>query len=131
MTTLAKKIKKAVKTSGSIICISPSDQLIDDMSMYYSSVFVLIDRDPIIKRKNVIYRNSIDGLNKLPDIKFLYFGEEAINQIHKLQSLINQYSAFVIIQSGEWLDKKTSKSLTGNYYEITEKHKNWQLWKKR
>jgi hypothetical protein len=128
MASLAKKIKKSVVKSGNAICIEASDATVSDIADYFPNVFVFSNEDSVVKKKNIIYRESIEDLNKLPEVRFIYIGGESVHSITKLKTFIEQYQAVLVIGTGEWLNKKHARSLAEIRYKIIDKSKHWQLW---
>lgn len=128
MASLAKKIRKTLVKTGNAVCINASDEIIKDMSEHFPSVFVLIQRESLFKKKNIIYRESFDDLNKLPEIRFIYVGRESVEDIPKIKNFIEQYQPVLILETNEWLNKKHSRILAELRYQIIDKQKHWQLW---
>lgn len=129
MASFAKKIKKMIGRAGNAVSIEPDNEMLEALSETFQTVFVYAAEPPPIRKKNIIYREEIGDLTRLPEIGFVHIGETAIKSLSSFQRIIEKYQSIVLISSPEGLNKKYAKILTDIYYRKDEFTKRWQTWR--
>lgn len=129
MAALVKKLKKIAGDAHNAVAIDPDIEAVEALSTIFQSVFVYTENDHVIKKRNIIYRQELDDLTKLPDISMIYIGMDAIKYLSRFNGIIEKYKALIVIPHDEHLEKSTTKWLTEIRYEIIYLAKRLQIWK--
>ncbi len=129
MASLAKKLGKILRNNRNVVMIEPSSEMLAEMSLHFENVFVFTENQPMVKKKNIIYRQGFEDFNSLPDISLLYVGRNSMDKLLNCQNLLLKSRNFVMIESAEELGKKLKRLFVGASYELTEISKKWQMWK--
>jgi hypothetical protein len=129
MASFAKKIRKMIGKTSNAISIDPDEEILDALSETFQNVFVYSTDPPKVRKKNIVYREELGDLSKLPEINFVHIGKDSIKSLASFQRIIEKYQSTVMISSPEGLNKKYAKLLTDIYYKKDEFTKSWQTWK--
>jgi ubiquinone biosynthesis protein Coq4 len=129
MTAIVKKLRKIAGDAHNAVAIDPDIEAVEALSAIFQSVFVYTEKEHIIKKRNIIYRQELDDLTKLPDISMIYIGMDAIEYLSRFNGIIEKYKSLIVIPHDEHLDKTHTKWLTAIRYEIIYLAKRLQIWK--
>lgn len=130
MTAIVKKLRKiAGKDAHNAVAIDPDAEVIEAMSTIFKSVFVYTKKEHTIKKRNIIYRQELVDLTKLPDISMIFIDIDAVEHMSKFSVIVEKYKSLIVIPYSEHLEKKYSRWLTSVRYEIIYLAKHLQIWK--
>lgn len=129
MASLAKKLGKILRNNRNVVMIEPSIDMLTEMSQHFENVFVFTDSEPVIKKKNIIYRRGYDDFQSLPDISLLHISGDHLDKLLNCQILLLKSRNYVMIDTADELGKKFKRFFSGAAYELTEISKRWQMWK--
>lgn len=129
MGTFVKKIRKIVPRVGNAIAVNSNAEMLISLSEIFRTVFIYAAEPPETKRKNIIYREEIIDLNRLPEITFIHIPEDEVKCLALFQRVIEKHQAVVMISSPEGINKKYAKLLTDIRYSVDSWSKHFQIWK--
>lgn len=129
MASLAKKLGKILRNNRNVVMLEPSSEMLVEMSLHFDNVFVFTEKQPSVKKKNIIYRQGFENFDSLPDVSLLYVGKDSIDKLLNCQNLLLKSRNFVMIESADELGKKLKRLFSSASYELTEISKKWQMWK--
>jgi hypothetical protein len=130
MSDITKKFRKWARSMQTAIAVETSDDLLNDLSKTFSTVFVFSVNPPGIKKRNIIYRELVENVDQIPEVGFICVGVEGIVHIPALQTIFQHHKPTLMIRSGEYPSKKISRWLNEHVrYEMVDIAKHHQLWK--
>ena len=129
MTKFSKKVAKAVKHTHNCVVIGPYSDEISDLVETFNTVFILSDGVNELKGRNIVYRPDFDDIKLLPHIDAAFIDYAQLDKLSKIENLLQHNTLIAYINTGEFIHPMYAKFLNNKKYEITEIHKNYQVWK--
>jgi hypothetical protein len=129
MSDFGKKLRKMAKRKANVVAINPDSETLDSISDNFQTVFVYTSTPPLIKKKNIVYREEIHDLFDLPDVCLILSDMEMSKTLIYMKELIRRNKPLIVVHSGEFVHKRIFKWLNEEvHYDLTELSKNWQCW---
>jgi hypothetical protein len=129
MTAIVKKLRKIAGDAHNAVAIDPDIEVIEALSAIFKSVFVYTTKEHTVKKRNIIYRQDLVDLTKLPDISMIYIDITAVEHMSKFSVIVEKYKSLIVIPFSDHLEKKYARWLIAVNYETTYLAKNLQIWK--
>jgi hypothetical protein len=112
------------------IAVEPSNEMLDNLSKSFNTVFAFSINPPVIKKRNIIYRELIENVDQIPEVGFICVEEAGIVHIPAFQTIFQHHKPTLMIRSGEYPSKKIARWLNEHVrYEMVDIAKHHQLWK--
>jgi len=131
MTKFAKKVTKAVKHTNNAIVIGRGFGYFDELIETFKTVFVLSDGVNETKGRNIVYREEFSDIKQLPYIDAVFVDNEQLENMKKLENLLQQTSLTLYIGTDHFLHPEYSTFLGNKKYEVVEITKSYQVWKSK
>lgn len=96
---------------------------------HFNSVFIVSTLNEQLKRKNLIYRESFDGIELLPDLDVVFIDRNQDCNIEKLRPLLLRYRPVLLVEGKEIFGKSEYKFLKNFQFSVTEMFGDYHLWK--
>jgi DNA primase large subunit len=133
MTALHKKINKLLRPSNFAVTIGENSELVAEISKIFRTVFVYLDKNKIVKAKNVIYREKLENGEKLAELEAVFLVDnELANHIRDLHSTIMSQKPAIIVFANELPSESICKWIGGELgYNITHEEKKMYVWTRK
>jgi hypothetical protein len=129
MSDFGKKLRKMAKRKANVVALNPDSELLESISDNFQTVFVYVNTPPVVKKRNIVYREEIHTLFDLPDVCLIVVDDEMSKTLIYMRELIKRNKPLVVVQSGEILHKRIFKWMNDEvHYDLTELAKKWQCW---
>ena len=129
MSKFIKTLKKIKKKLGNCVVFGIAWDNLSDIAKEFDNVFLLIDDNEKIRRKNVIYRDDFKDPTLFSNINFVFIDSQYIDSIEKAQSIITMFKPVILIGIGEYISIKREKYLMSLGYILDDINKSYQVWK--
>lgn len=103
---------------------------LSEFTDHYASVFVFSEFDESIKRRNVIFRESVKDNQLIPDVDLIVVDRDRVKDLDIFSGLWAKYDPFVIIEGDTRPETEFISRLLKSGYLPTETYKTYQFWKK-
>ena len=130
MNKFIKRISKSKKNIRNILVIGTSWEKLPLLCDGFASVFVISIGSQDFRRKNLIYKESFDQIETLPDIDAIVIDRDQDMHVSKLLPLLNKYQSVILVQGIELFAKPEYKFLKTHGYAVVEMFGDSHLWKK-
>ena len=130
MNKFIKRISKSKKNIRNILVVGTGWEKLPNLCDGFASVFVISTGPQDFRRKNLIYKESFDQVETLPDIDAIVIDRDQDIHVSKLLSLLNKYQSVILVQGVELFSKPEYKFLKTHGYAVTEMFGDSHLWKK-
>lgn len=133
MTALHKKINKLLRPSNFAAVIGENSDLVAEISKIFRTVFVYMDKNKIIKAKNIIYREKTENGEKLAELDALFLVDnELANFVRDFHSTISSQKPAIIVFSNELPSESICKWIGNELgYNITHQEKRMYVWTRK
>jgi hypothetical protein len=130
MNKFIKRISKSKKNIRNILVVGTGWEKLSNLCDVYPSVFIISTGPQDFRRKNLIYKESFDQIETLPDIDAIVMDRDQEVHVSKLLPLLNKYQSVILVQGVELFAKTEYKFLKTYGYAVTEMFGDSHLWKK-
>ena len=130
MNKFIKRISKSKKNIRNILVVGTGWEKLSNLCDVFPSVFIISTGPQDFRRKNLIYKESFDQIETLPDIDAIIMDRDQDIHVSKLLSLLNKYQSVILVQGIELFAKPEYKFLKTHGYAVVEMFGDSHLWKK-
>ena len=130
MNKFIKRISKSKKNIRNILVVGTGWEKLPNLCDVFPSVFIISTGPQDFRRKNLIYKESFDQIETLPDIDAIIMDRDQDIHVSKLLSLLNKYQSVILVQGIELFAKPEYKFLKTHGYAVVEMFGDSHLWKK-
>ena len=130
MNKFIKRISKSKKNIRNILVVGTGWEKLSNLCDVFPSVFIISTGPQDFRRKNLIYKESFDQIETLPDIDAIVIDRDQDVHVSKLLPLLNKYQSVILVQGIELFAKPEYKFLKTHGYAVTEMFGDSHLWKK-
>lgn len=128
MSKFKKRLSKASRSCDNILVIGSGLGNLEDILEIYKNVFVISEKNPGIKAKNLIYRENFDSLNLLSEINTIIIDLDQIHLLNQVQHVWQRDKSLVIVQGDDPIDRSLSKPLYDSHWGCTSLHGYFHVW---
>ena len=97
----------------------------------FDTVFVVSSNPPIIKKRNLIYRENYNDIHTLTDVDIIIVDFDHSNFIPELTQVWRRTGPAIVVQGPDLISKDIQKILKSDHYNIVEVAKGYYLWKNK
>ena len=130
MNKFIKRISKSKKNIRNILVVGTGWEKLPNLCDVFPSVFIISTGPQDFRRKNLIYKESFDQIETLPDIDAIVMDRDQDIHVSKLLPLLNKYQSVILVQGVELFAKTEHKFLKTYGYAVVEMFGDSHLWKK-
>lgn len=130
MNKFIKRITKSKKNIRNILVVGTGCEKLPNLCDGFASVFIISTGLQDFRRKNLIYKESFDQIETLPDIDAIVMDRDQDIHVSKLLPLLNKYQSVILVQGVELFAKPEYKFLKTYGYAVVEMFGDCHLWKK-
>jgi hypothetical protein len=130
MDKFEKKIRKLVSIPENALVVGSGIGNLSSIINMHDSVFIVDCDNQIIKSKKLIYREDINNLKEISNIRVIYVD---IDKLHRLEVLKNQWQrhkSLVIVEGGEPIGRDVSNPLYNTSWGCVSVEKRFHVWER-
>lgn len=129
MTKFAKRLRKISKFPRNAILLGNAFGHIEDVCDVFSSAFVIGTVDYSLKRKNLIFRETIEDLYDIPTVDMIFVNADQAENLRKLPPVWKRFTPIIIVEGSDMLDYGLQKFLKSERFRVVEIQKGYHIWK--
>lgn len=129
MPKFSRRIYKFLKNPRNVLVLGTGFGFLEEICDNFSSVFIISTLSEPYRKKNLIYRESFDNLEHLPDIDVIVMDKNQYIHLENLRPILNRYHPLIFVESNEIFEKNEYKLLKGFGFSVTEMFKGYHMWK--
>lgn len=130
MSKLVKRIKKSLPEIRNAIVIGSGFGQLEQLLEIFNSVFVFMNTDTRLKKKNVIYRENLEGMHLLPEITVMFIDINQKESLDKFENIMVTLKPIFFIEGNEVIGREYSKKFYQTGYRAVEQLGLFHVWKK-
>ena len=131
MTKFSKRIKKINRRARNLLVIGTAFGNLEELLDSFDTVFVVSSNPPIIKKRNLIYRENYNDIHTLTDVDIIIVDFDHSNFIPELTQVWRRTNPAIVVQGPDLISKDIQKILKSDHYNIVEVAKGYYLWKNK
>jgi hypothetical protein len=128
MNKIEKRLRKSSGIGENSLVIGSAFGHLGLILNMYGTVFVIDKTLPLIKAKNLVYREDSNNLNNLAEIGTIFFDLSSIDQIGLFESVWQRNKSNIIIEGNEPIDREFSTSLYATGWRCTNTCGFFHVW---
>jgi len=129
MPKLVKRIRKNFKNPRNVLVLGTGFGFLSEICDHFNNVFIISTLKEPIKRKNLIYRETFDSVELLPDLDVVMIDRNQDCNIDKLKPLLLKYRPILLVEGNIIFDRNEYKFLKNFSFSVTEMFGDYHLWK--
>jgi hypothetical protein len=129
MSKLVKRIKKNFKNPRNVLVLGTGFGYLSEICEHFGSVFIISTLEEPIKRKNLIYKETFDNIEFLPDLDVIFIDRNQDCNVEKLKPLLLRYRPILLVEGTSLFSKLEYKFLQNFSFSVTEMFNDYHLWK--
>ncbi len=111
MSKFIKRLNKLSQSNENALVIGTVFGNLEEILSNYKTVFVIGDEPPLVKSKNLVYRQNFDHLNQLTDISVIFFDLNKVYLLQTLKDVWQRNCSLVVIEGNDPIGREFSKPL--------------------
>ena len=131
MTKFSKRIKKINRRARNLLVIGTAFGNLEELLDSFDTVFVVSSNPPIIKKRNLIYRENYNDIHTLTDVDIIIVDFDHSNFISELTQVWRRTNPAIVVQGPDLISKDIQKMLKSDHYNIVEVVYGYYLWKNK
>ncbi len=128
MTKFQKRIKKLYKHPENCLIVGEGFGFLNEIIEIYKTVFVVSDRKPNLKSKNLVYREEFDDLSNLVEITAVFLDLSLLDKLETVMHIASRNKSFVIIEGNDPIGRDKSGPLYKTGYQCTGLYGSFHVW---
>ena len=130
MSKFQKKIRKLISNPNNALVIGCVFGNLENILEVYNTVFVIDENPPIVKSKNLVYRENYQYLNTITEVSCIFFDLNKVDQFEFVKEFWQRNNSLIIIEGGEPLGREFSKLLYATEWRCTSTQKGFHIWER-
>jgi len=128
MNKFEKRLKKSSGKGENSLVIGSAFGHLDFIINIYNTVFVIDKTLPLVKAKNLVYREDLTNLNNLAEIGAIFFDLSSIDQLELFESVWQRNKSNIIIEGNDPIDREFSTPLYKTGWRCTNTCGSFHVW---
>ena len=130
MNKFQKRLCKLDKNQVNAVVIGCAFGNLENILEIYATVFVIDDKLPTVKAKNLVYREDFYNLNAITEVGAIFFDLSRLDQFEMVKDFWQRNKSKVIIEGDEPIGREFSKPLYDTGWGCTSKQGLFHVWEK-
>jgi hypothetical protein len=128
MSKLVKRIRKYFKNPRNVLIIGTGFGFLNELCDHFDSIFIISTLEEPIRRKNLIYRQSFEGIEFVPDIDVIFIDRNQNLNVENLRPVITRYHPVIFVEGDELFEKAQYKFLKNYGFSVVERRGYYHIW---
>lgn len=129
MNKFGKRITKFIGKVENCLVVGHGFGKLEDILQTFNTVFLVSEKLPPIKAKNLIFRETLGDLNTLVGITVIFFDRNQVDNISSTVPLWYRLKPYIIIEGNDVIGRDLSKELYHHGYRAIELQGSHHIWK--
>lgn len=130
MDKFEKKIRKIIKNPENALVVGTGFGNLASIINTHRNVFIVDHNDCAIKSKNLIYREDLEQMHFINDVRVIYLDLDKVHHLTNLEFFWTNNRSLIIIEGKDPIGRKDSKPLYNSGWECTSVEKHFHVWEK-
>ena len=101
---------------------------LEDLLEIFQTVFLINEKSPSIRSRNLVYKENYDDLHLLVDISCVFFDLSKINDIALTVPVYSRWKSIVIVEGNDPIGRDYTQSLYNNGWKCTSQQGFFHVW---
>lgn len=129
MSKLVKRITKKFKNPRNVLIIGTGFGFLNELCDHFSSVFIISTLGESVRKKNLIYRESFEGIEFIPDLDLIFIDRNQDIHVEKLRPILTRYHPVIFVEGDELFGRAEYKFLQNFGFAVVERYTIYHIWK--
>jgi hypothetical protein len=128
MNKFQKRLSKLLKNYENAVVIGHGFGHLDEMVEIFKTVFVINTSAPMIKSKNLVYRENFNDLSQISEVSIIFVDLCEVHNLENICELWVRTKSVGAIEGNAPIEREFSKSLYNSHYRCTGLHGSYHIW---
>ena len=130
MAKFEKRLRKLSGYTENALVVGTAFGNLDQLLEIYTNVFVVNDKPPSTKARNLIYKENFNDLNALIQVGAIFIDLDKIDKLETLEDFWQRHRSTVFIEGNECILRHLSKPLFKTGWQCTSLQGIYHVWEK-
>ena len=130
MAKFEKRLRKLSGYTENALVVGTAFGNLDQLLEIYTNVFVINDKPPSTKARNLIYKENFNDLNALIQVGAIFIDLDKIDKLETLEDFWQRHRSTVFIEGNECILRHLSKPLFKTGWQCTSLQGIYHVWEK-
>ena len=130
MAKFEKRLRKLSGYTENALVVGTAFGNLDQLLEIYTNVFVINDKPPFTKARNLIYKENFNDLNALIQVGAIFIDLDKIDKLETLEDFWQRHRSTVFIEGNECILRHLSKPLFKTGWQCTSLQGIYHVWEK-
>jgi hypothetical protein len=128
MSKFNKRILSASKNSRNCLILGSGLGYFNEIVDTFDTVFIVFEKNRNVRKRNIIYRETLDNIDVLSEIDFVFVDAAYFDVFKKLRPLWLKCRPVFLLEGEDLFGLENYKYFRSESYALVEKYKNMQKW---
>ena len=128
MTKFQKRLTKLSRTSTHALVLGSAFGILDQIVEIYDTVFVVSALPPVIKAKNLIYKENFVKLDHLQDMTSIFVDIDQLDHLDKVEVIWRKHNSKLFVEGGDRVENDKVKILYDSGWACTSLQGIFHVW---
>lgn len=129
MSKFEKRLRKSSRDMENAVVVGTAFGQLEEILSIYKTVFVISPTPPILKSKNLIYRENFSNLEQLGNISAIFIDKNQIHHLAAVMVLGSKNKSPVLVEGNEPIGRELSGPLYSHGYRCIDLQGLYHVWK--
>jgi len=128
MTKFQKRLHKLSRNNAHALVLGSAFGILDQVVGIYDTVFVISADQPIVRAKNLVYKETFVKLDHIQNIASIFIDQNELCNLGKVEELWKKHNSIIFIEGGDRIDKDIAKPLYDSGWACTSLQGIFHVW---
>jgi hypothetical protein len=128
MTKFQKRLTKLSRNSTHALVLGSAFGILDQIVEIYDTVFVVSALPPVIKAKNLIYKEHFVKLDHLQDMTSIFVDIDQLDHLDKVEVIWRKHNSKLFVEGGDRVENDKVKILYDSGWACTSLQGIFHVW---
>lgn len=131
MNKFKKRLTKIIGRPQNAVVIGQGFGQLTDLLETFSTVFIFSWDQPILKAKNLVFRENFNDLNPLHDITAIFIDLDQMQHLENISKIWHKNKCTILIEGNTPIGRNLSGPLYRDHFRCIDQHGIYHVWKQQ
>jgi hypothetical protein len=128
MNKFQKRLTKLSRSNTHALVLGSAFGILDQIVEIYDTVFVVSALPPVIKAKNLIYKENFVKLDHLQDMSSIFVDIDQLDHLDKVEVIWRKHNSKLFVEGGDRVENDKVKILYDSGWACTSLQGSFHVW---
>lgn len=123
-----KRLYKLSRNTAHALVLGSAFGILDQVVEIYDTVFVVSADRPLVKAKNLVYKETFVKLDHIQNIASIFIDHTELCNLDKVEALWKKHNSIIFVEGGIRIDNTIAKPLYDSGWACTSLQGTFHVW---